>query len=118
MQTILAPSMGEQIIDSWNNFSKENHHKIYDENVELVCSLAHRIINETCGHIKGKNSLVSYWEIIRQKYPNSSMKFIHTENYNDSIIIYFSFFPISEKACCIITLNKENKITRLKLSHV
>lgn len=118
MTLIQANAIGEEFVNHWNNFSKEEHQQIYDENVELTCSLANRIITETSGKISGRETLIAYWQLIKNKYPNYKVILHRSSMYNNKLVIYCAIPPFSTNACGLITFNNMNKITKLKLSHV
>ena len=118
MTLVQATTIGEEFVNHWNNFSEEEHHLIYDENVELTCSLANRIITETCGKICGRETLIEYWQLIKNKYPNYKVILHHSSMHNNNLVIYCSIPPFSTNVCGLITFNSMNKITKVKLSHV
>ena len=118
MNTSKAQKIGEHFVYQWNNTSGDEHAKLYDENVEFTCSLTQRIINATNGKITGNKTLIAYWELLKKKFPESKMNHIKSSWYNNKIVMQLTIPPFSDNAYGIIELNKENKISQLRISHV
>ncbi len=118
MKSLTPDIIGNELIDSWNRYGEMEQHTLYDDNVEFICSLANRLIHDTRGKLRGKKTLMAYWQLMHSRYPNLKMIHLGSSWYKDKILVHFSIPPLSNKAYGIISFNKEKKITHLKLSHV
>jgi len=118
MKLIDPEKIGMDLIDSWNNYAETEQQALYDENVEFICTLANRLIQDTRGLLRGKKTLMAYWQLMHNRYPNLRMEHVSSSWYKDKILVHFSIPPLSNRAYGIISFNKEKKISHLKLSHV
>lgn len=118
MKSIAPEKIGIELINSWNQYSETEQHALYDDNVEFICSLANRLIQDTRGKLRGKSTLIAYWQLMHARYPNLKMIHLGSSWYKDKILVHFSIPPLSNKAYGVISFNKEKKISHLKLSHV
>lgn len=103
---------------SWNEYHSDNHQHVYDDNVELFSTLVNRTLIDSSGKLSGKKTVLSYWQLIKSKYPSVKMNLLNIFQRENEIIIHCSMPPLSDKVFGLISLSKENKIVKFKLSHV
>ena len=108
----------DQFVLSWNEYHIDNHQHVYDENVELLSTLVNRTLIDSSGRLSGKKTVLSYWQLIKSKYPEVKIQLRDIFFKDNDIIIHCSMPPLSDKVLGLISLSKENKIIRFKLSHV
>lgn len=108
----------ETFIQYWNDKPTDENHLFYDEDVELVSSLVNRTLVDSSGKINGKSTVLSYWHLIKSKYPDVKMNLLSTFFSDNDILIHCTMPPLSDKVLGLISLNKENKIVKFKLTHV
>lgn len=108
----------EQFVHFWNERPTDEHQDFYDEDVELVSTLINRTLIDSSGKINGKSTVLSYWHLIKSKYPDVKMNLLNTFFSDNDVLIHCTMPPLSDKVLGLISLNKEGKIVKFKLSHV
>jgi hypothetical protein len=116
-QTI-AEKIGHDWVEKWNQQQLHEYSLLYEENAEETSTIANRLIQISHGTIRGKDILIPYWQFFRTRFPDYQFKFLHSNIYQDSILIYFTIDALNSPAIAKIDLNEEMKIQRVMISHV
>ncbi len=113
-----AYMIGHEWIDKWNANQLNDYSLLYAENAEEVSSLANRLVHVTNGHLKGKNELIHYWEMIREIYPDYKYILQEVNLYNDDVVVYFTMSALNTNAIAKISVDEQNKIKKTIICHV
>ena len=113
-----AHSIGQNWVEKWNENHLTAYCSLYDENAEELSSLANRLIRISNGHIKGKNILFCYWQLLRAVFPDNKyeLKNVHVDN--DDVIVYFTMNGLNTNAIAKMSINEQQKIERILICHV
>lgn len=113
-----AYTIGQNWIDKWNETHLTDYCSLYDENAEELSSLANRLIRISNGHIKGKNILFCYWQLLRAIFPDNKYVLQHVNVDNDEVIVFFNMNGLNANAIAKLSLNDAGKIEKIIICHV
>lgn len=113
-----AKAIGHAWIDKWNDSALSDYSLLYADNAVEVSTIANKLIHVSHGQVKGKKTLMHYWEALRDRLPDHHYTLESINLYKGYVIVHFHITAINAKAIAKIELNKNQKIERIQISHV
>lgn len=113
-----ARTIGNQWIENWNDSQLTNYCSLYDDNAEEFSSLANRLVKVSHGHLKGKDVLYSYWQLVKAIFPENKYVLKRVNLYGQDVVVYFTMTGLNSDAIARISLNDNFKISKITISHV
>lgn len=113
-----AYNIGQNWIEKWNENHLTNYISMYDDDAEELSSLANRLIRISNGHIKGKNILFCYWQLLRAVFPDNKYVLKDVNLYDDEVVVFFAMDGIKANAIAKLSLNANRKIEKIIICHV
>jgi hypothetical protein len=113
-----AQFIGEEWIAKWNENRLADYRLLYAENAEEVSTLANRLIQYSNGHLKGLNTMINFWELLRHAFPNNRYELKEVNIHNNHILVYFTMTELKSNAIAKLSLNNQRKIERTCITHV
>lgn len=114
----IANRIGQRWVDDWNNLSVADYMKQYSDDVILVSTIALRLIPECNGTLSDKKILLSYWELVRERFPHFKFVVSSISFYENKVVVYYSSIQEGTKAIAILTVNPQGLINRVEVSYV
>ncbi len=113
-----ADVLTNKLVTDWNSENISDFLKYFSEDVVLISSNIQRFIHESNGHINGKQTLKTYWEFAREKFPYFEYK-LHEVAFEENRLILKFYNPIDNSySNGILTFNTDMKICKMVVSYV
>ena len=107
-----------QLVKDWNSQEINDFLNYFDDDVELISSNIQRLVKESNGHINGKETLRTYWEFARQKFPYFEYK-LHEVSFDENKLILKFYNAIDDSySNGILTFSNDMKIKKMVVSYV